>query len=336
MSKFQYHETLRLQNFTAFSDSHFEFIPGVNIFVGENGTGKTHAMKAAYAFHLIQSLDLVDHPGSTIFRQIFQLSETSEVLRDSSGPHPKAIVSGKFGGNEWEMSPEASGGIVFRLNTRGLETPVFFPATDMMAHTKGFVSLFDQRAIDFDRTYREIVSMFFTPELRELDNLSEVLADRLIDLLGGNLVQAGERFFIEADGKRRPMYLVAEGLRKISTLLQLVRSGWLKPGTTLFWDEPEANLNPRLMDEVAKAILMLARNGVQVFLATHSYLILEELKDAAGPGEVRYFGFEPSPDGVKVSWTDELPMLSPNAILDQYEDLGTRKLKKALAPRLPA
>jgi hypothetical protein len=46
------------------------------------------------------------------------------------------------------------------------------------------------------------------------------------------------------------MPMVAEGLRKIATLVQLQRNGWLIPGTTLFWDEPETNLNPVLMDEV--------------------------------------------------------------------------------------
>ena len=39
----------------------------------------------------------------------------------------------------------------------------------------------------------------------------------------------------------------AEGVRKISGLYRLIQNGWLKPGTTLFWDEPEANINPRWM-----------------------------------------------------------------------------------------
>ena len=40
---------IKLENFTAFKDLEVEFSPGINALVGENGTGKTHLMKACYA-----------------------------------------------------------------------------------------------------------------------------------------------------------------------------------------------------------------------------------------------------------------------------------------------
>jgi recombinational DNA repair ATPase RecF len=40
---------LTLANFTVFSDAAFEFAPGVNVFIGENGTGKSHVLKLVYA-----------------------------------------------------------------------------------------------------------------------------------------------------------------------------------------------------------------------------------------------------------------------------------------------
>jgi recombinational DNA repair ATPase RecF len=45
----KYNEWLRLTNFTVFRDTEFRFVPGINAFIGENGTGKTHVMKALYA-----------------------------------------------------------------------------------------------------------------------------------------------------------------------------------------------------------------------------------------------------------------------------------------------
>ena len=41
--------SLQLHNFTAFAELDLTFSPGVNILVGENGTGKTHVMKVCYA-----------------------------------------------------------------------------------------------------------------------------------------------------------------------------------------------------------------------------------------------------------------------------------------------
>ena len=45
----------------------------------------------------------------------------------------------------------------------------------------------------------------------------------------------------------------------------------MEPGSILLWDEPEANLNPELYPLVAEILLTLQQNGVQIFLATHSY-----------------------------------------------------------------
>lgn len=42
-------ETIHFEKFTAFEDLRIDFSPGINIFIGENGTGKTHILKAAYA-----------------------------------------------------------------------------------------------------------------------------------------------------------------------------------------------------------------------------------------------------------------------------------------------
>ena len=65
--------------------------------------------------------------------------------------------------------------------------------------------------------------------------------------------------------------LEAEGLRKLGLLWKLIRNGLLEKGTILLWDEPEANLNPELFPLVAEILLELQKNGVQIFLATHSY-----------------------------------------------------------------
>ena len=38
---------IHLENFTAFKNLDVEFSPGINVFIGANGTGKTHIMKAS-------------------------------------------------------------------------------------------------------------------------------------------------------------------------------------------------------------------------------------------------------------------------------------------------
>ena len=48
---------LQLKNFTAFTELAIDFSPGINIIIGENGTGKTQllkAVKSASRAHCIQ------------------------------------------------------------------------------------------------------------------------------------------------------------------------------------------------------------------------------------------------------------------------------------------
>jgi recombinational DNA repair ATPase RecF len=40
---------LALERFTAFKTLDIDFSPGINVLIGENGSGKTHILKAVYA-----------------------------------------------------------------------------------------------------------------------------------------------------------------------------------------------------------------------------------------------------------------------------------------------
>jgi predicted ATPase len=73
------------------------------------------------------------------------------------------------------------------------------------------------------------------------------------------------------------MHLVAEGLRKLATVARLIATGSLLDKGYLFWDEPEANLNPKIIRTVARTILQIAESGIQVFIATHSLFLMREL-----------------------------------------------------------
>ncbi|MFZ4506984.1 MAG: AAA family ATPase [Fimbriimonas sp.] len=357
-----------LEEFTAFQRAEFSFVPGVNAIIGENGTGKTHILKALYA----AQLTWLKNGGQERLGSVFQLEDSLAGLVRSGGIKSKsARVSGVFGQESWDFAiqrvgsnPNGEGdgdgtgtgwgfgsgsgagnrfgtgdesgdhpnGALFSHSPQPAMktlTPLFIPAVDMMGHTKGFVSTFDNFKIDFDLTHREIVSLLLSPEKRELDDASTKLVQVLAECLGGNVELSGERFYLVAKGSRYPMPSVAEGLRKIATLIRLVQTGWLVPGSTLFWDEPEVNLNPILMDEVVGAILTLSRSGVQVFLATHSYIILRELEvQSRKTDSLRFFSLKASESGSEVHQSSRYLDISPNKIEQQYGDLYDRSIAK--------
>ena len=330
MSDRPYHQSLRLRNFTAFQDAAFEFVPGVNVFVGENGTGKTHVMKALYAVQLAQSRELSD--VRTILEDLFQTKDAVDVVRLGTGKTAIADVSGRYAGLLWGYSGQRNFyAISSSSETYKPERPVFIPAIDMMGHTKGFTEAYDEVRLDFDLTCRDVVNLLRLERKNGTGHRVAPMDEPLARLLNGEIERddAG-RFYLVSKQGRLPMPMVAEGLRKIATLVQLERNGWLATGTTLFWDEPEVNLNPILMGQIVGAILALTRRGVQVFLATHSYVILKELDlQTKREDTVRYFAFQPGADGTTVMATEDLSLLAPNPILDEYASLYDRELTRS-------
>jgi predicted ATPase len=85
--------------------------------------------------------------------------------------------------------------------------------------------------------------------------------------------------FVSSGGQSFPAGMTAEGYRKIGVLHRLLCNRSIIPGKTgaLLWDEPEANLNPKLMKELVQILLELSRNGQQIILATHDYVLLKWL-----------------------------------------------------------
>ena len=105
-------------------------------------------------------------------------------------------------------------------------------------------------------------------------------------------------------------------------LARLVATGSLLDRGVLFWDEPESNLNSKLVRGVAEAILQICSHGVQVFVATHSLFLLRELEtllkeDRFSHIGQRYFALSPDVDGVDVQQGDSLDDVEPLVALDE-------------------
>jgi hypothetical protein len=126
------------------------------------------------------------------------------------------------------------------------------------------------------------------------------------------------------------MPLVAEGLRKFAMLARLIATGVLLESGMLFWDEPEANLNPRLVRPIAKTILELSRQGLQVFMATHSLFLLRELELLLAESthhprqDPMFFGLHSLDGAVEIQSGPALASIGSIAALDEELDQEDR------------
>lgn len=329
---------LHLENFTAFEKLDLALSPGINVLVGENGTGKTHILKVLYS-----ATKKSEHLGSgqTFVAEIslnmgVDLLDIFNITSDSG-----LIVQVLYSNDDRcdvRFCGMTVGGIAnsIILNETKYDHGRYIPVKEMLVHAPGFRSLYNLREIAFEQLYMDVFDRAFLPPLRRLDDDRQRLADLLQERIGGIVVAKGEHFYLRTKTCDLDFFLVAEGIRKLAFLWLLIRNGSLSEGTVLFWDEPEANLNPRLIGTVIEVLLSLQRLGVQIFLATHSYFVLKELDlRATKDDSVAFHALyrDPVTAEIKAETTSEYIAIQHNAISDMFAEIYDRDIDKELGRR---
>jgi hypothetical protein len=194
---------------------------------------------------------------------------------------------------------------------------------------EGFVAAYRQRELAFDETYFDAAVALSAAALRgpRPGQLRDVV-DRLEAELGGKIRLEGPRFYLHGSRGRLEAQLLAEGLRKVASIVHLIANGALRQGGILIWDEPEANLHPRLAEVVVQGLGALAEGGVQIVVATHDYLLADaisrwtEYRDVVErTADVRFFQLRrDASDQVVVDSADTFVDLPHNALLTAFLD----------------
>lgn len=251
---------------------HLDFCDGINVLIGENGVGKTTILKMIYA--ATQWSNEKTDPGKTKkFLDFFSYNlNDSDKLKNVDRKGDYCYYKVSDGEHEFEESLSHDGILHFDdwlgLNIQS----VFIPTTEMLSHSKGFLAMNQKYSMPFDGTQIDIIVNASLPETREIPESCKAILKEIGDAIDGTVVQEDDTFYvIKNDGRKIDFSLEAEGLRKLGLLWKLIRNGLLEQGTILLWDEPEANLNPELYPLVVNILLELQKNGVQIFIATHSY-----------------------------------------------------------------
>ncbi|MCK9487880.1 MAG: AAA family ATPase [Xanthomonadales bacterium] len=216
-----------------------------------------------------------------------------------------------------------------------LPRQVFVPSKEMVSLFKGLIGLFETyRNFPLDETYRDLAVAMSTLEPRQLSSWALDLTKDIQTLLAGQLrLENEDLVFVRDDGFILISQLLAEGHRKLAMLVYLLRNGIVERGSTLFWDEPEANLNPAAIRLLAEAFYKLSGQGVQIVLATHSLFLLRELEilkmaDAGKSGLApRYFGLGLKRGEVVVTQGDDIADIEPLVALDENLKQSDRYLE---------
>lgn len=368
---------LTLKNFVAFTDLAIDFSPGINIIIGENGTGKTQLLKAILA--LCGTEARTEDAGEQLARKLCRLyhplsGQVGELRR--AGTRGESVLTAAFASGQGitvRFSGTAKQAKVSAGAGGNVAAAIFIPTKEVLSLVRGLTAEQpDQATIDriFDDGYLDLARQLIQEGADDLDAKVQLdprfasIVPRLANLIGGRYelyegrfcFQAGEYVekrgqsssaekapqsfqnselqFVPAKSRLVSSTMTAEGFRKIGVLQRLLGNGSLNPGTAgpLLWDEPESNLNPKLMKDLVLALLELARNGQQIVLATHDYVLLkwfDLLIDKGKGDQVRYFSLyrDVPTQEVKVAKTGDYLDIEPNPIDDAFAYLINQEIE---------
>ncbi|MDX2069233.1 MAG: AAA family ATPase [Haliscomenobacter sp.] len=320
-------EGLSLSNFTCFADLDVSFSEGINVIIGENGLGKTHLLKISLALASAQfqgSFSSLSYP-TLLFPKLpqtllegVQKSTNQDFFLNLFGITDKVLLKRNIK-IDWniQLSPLIT-------ETQDL---IFIPVNEMLSWYKGFIPAYENRESSIDYVYY-LLAKKLAPLPLKGDKLKEqkLLIRELENELGFEVVRDGDEFLIAfTKDQVHNTKLVANGINKLAQLIYLIMNGSLTKDSIIFWDEPEAGLNPKYIVLVAKFLQTLAKAGCQIFVATHDYLLSHTLSLAAEYREVqpetpaiRFHSLYKTQEGTQIESAETLPEIQHNSILDEY------------------
>lgn len=342
-------KSLHVKNFTVFPEATLDFGAHLNVFVGENGTGKTHVLKLAYSI-LAASWEEGRKPNAAPPTKTVLQTRLADKLVAVFRPDALGRLARRRRGRERcdvrLICSDDAWNVAFGFATQSKAdvsiealpsawvnvAPAYLPTRELLTIFPNFVSVYEGHYLEIEETWRDTCLLLGAPLKRGVKErrIRELLEPLEEAMEGGIELDKSGRFYLNTTSGRMEMPLVAEGLRKLGMIARLLATGALLDKGCLFWDEPEANLNPRIIKKVAQSIVALgAGGGMQVFIATHSLFLLREIEMQLGRWQnfdARFFGLHLSEDGVSVQQGPEIADMGSIAVLEEELEQSDRFL----------
>ena len=227
--------------------------------------------------------------------------------------------------NDTDENRQLSLTMNFNVESSGHEKITFIPVKDMLTHAKGFISMADKyRQFPFGKELVDIVKKSEQWQVKKIPEIAINILPKLETMMEGKVIYENEEFYIQkAGGEQVSFENEAEGYKKIGLLWQLLMTENITSNSVLLWDEPEANLNPKFIPDLVEILLELSRNGVQIFLTTHSYMFAKcfEVRRKSRDELLFHSLYKTENKGVLCESKENFTDLNHNTIMSSFEKL---------------
>ncbi|MDI9335545.1 MAG: AAA family ATPase [Gammaproteobacteria bacterium] len=281
---------IKLENFGPLSQIDWSELGKINLVIGGNDSGKTFLLKAIYcSLRVLEDYQRGNNPRSAgdILADKLYWTYQAEKIGDlvSKGSVSPLSSSLTIDGQDFSYSygkdtTKHIASLENHVQPRSSNS-VFLPAKEVLSLYQVILkSREHDQVFGFDDTYFDLAKALHLPPQRG-KNYKEFAQSRtkLADILGGVIEydKSSSRWWFVKGRHKFPMGVTAEGIKKIAILDTLLGNRYLDTNSVVLIDEPEANLHPTAISQLLDIVAMLAERGLQFFMASHSYFVMQKL-----------------------------------------------------------
>ncbi len=280
----------QLENYGPLQCISCEALGKINLIIGKNGSGKTFLLQSLYSgIRTIEEFKRGDDKRSLSDILIEKLYWTYQVdkIGDIVSKGTDSPLTFEIGEEHGSFEYQFSKGTTRKFNMIHNDIPprasnsIFLPSKEVLSiHHIILKSREQDHTFGFDDTYYDLArAVRLLPlkghtfkEFTEAKSKLEALIDGKVEFN-----ESTQRWVFTRGNHKFPIGITAEGIKKIAILDRLLGNSFLDDNSVIFIDEPESNLHPEAISKLLDIIVILAKCGIQFFLASHSYFVIKKL-----------------------------------------------------------
>ncbi len=281
---------ITVKNFGPITDLSVSGLGAVNLILGDNGCGKTFLLKALYStFRTLEGYRRGDEKrtASEILADKLYWTFQPDKIGDLVNKGADAPLSCSMFVGDQEFSYSFGRDTTKKISTLvnhvspRTSNSVFLPAKEVLSlHKIILKSREEDKAFGFDNTYLDLARALrqaprggkdYKEFARSRKHLESILSGKV------EFEERSGRWQFKKGNQKFSIGVTAEGIKKIAILDTLLGNRYLSTDSLLFIDEPESALHPVAISQFLDIIALLAKCGIQVVIASHSYFVVKKL-----------------------------------------------------------
>lgn len=337
---------IELTNFGPLAKVKWDNLGPINLIIGGNGAGKTFLMKACYcATRTLEAYQRGDDKRTAAeilaekLRWTFEPDKIGDLV--SKGKDVEGSLVSRIRLDERDFRYSFGKDTTKQIQSLENHVPprasnsIFLPAKEVLSLHRVILRSRDQdQLFGFDDTYLDLArALGEAPTGGKNYQAFARTRQMLEDMLGGKVDQDRETsrwHFRQKQGNQKfSIGVTSEGIKKIAILDRLLGNRYLDQYSIVFIDEPEAALHPSAISTFMDIIALLADFGIQFFLASHSYFVVNKLYLIA---QKQQMSIPVALGSKKNEWTytDLQQGMPDNSIINESIDLYKQEVKLTL------